>query len=326
MAAGKKLSTQEFVERAGATHHNKYNYSESVYVNSHTRLTIVCPAHGKFDQLPYTHLQGNGCMSCSGKQRTSQSDFVSRAKQAIGEQYDFSDSVYKNLSTQVTVICPDHGEFTKSPRLILQQHRGCPHCGQDRYRQKVKNSTLTTQQFVDKARVVHTDNYIYDQVVYIQSSTKVSIICPTHGEFLQTPNNHLRGQGCPDCGNLRSAGSGGYTEQLFDNDPDKKDVPALLYLMEVTNGNEHFLKIGITIKTITERFNRSEYKNMTFAPIHTWCVSLYEAFCLERQIIESLSSHRFFSNTKFSGYTECFKLSALDQVIDMMNDISHSAS
>lgn len=320
MAVGKKLTQEDFVSRAATKHNNKYDYSEAVYINSHTKVVIVCPSHGKFEQLPYSHLKGEGCAACSGKQRTSQEDFIRRAKQAIGDQYDFSRAVYKNLSTPVVVSCPIHGDFTKPPKLILQQNRGCPACGQERYKEKVKNTTLTTQQFIDRAAVVHESKYSYDHVVYINSGTKVQIRCNIHGNFLQTPTNHLSGQGCPKCGDIRSGGCGGYTDQLFDADPDKKEHPAILYLMEVSRDKERFVKVGITTKTIKERFDRVEYKGMTFTPICIKYMSLYEAFCVERKIIESLKGSRFFSNTKFSGYTECFKVSAKDAILNILNE------
>lgn len=60
--------------------------------------------------------------------------------------------------------------------------------------QEEKNSL-----FISKARLVHRDKFDYSKVHYIKSSEKIDIICPTHGIFKQTPNNHLRGQGCPKC-------------------------------------------------------------------------------------------------------------------------------
>lgn len=57
----------------------------------------------------------------------------------------------------------------------------------------------TTKQFVEEARLVHGSKYDYSKVEYEHSETKVCIICPEHGEFLQTPHRHLMGQGCPKC-------------------------------------------------------------------------------------------------------------------------------
>lgn len=56
---------------------------------------------------------------------------------------------------------------------------------------------LTTEDFVEKAKKVHGDKYDYSKIEYINTMTKVCFICPTHGEFWQTPNNHLSGKRMP---------------------------------------------------------------------------------------------------------------------------------
>lgn len=55
--------------------------------------------------------------------------------------------------------------------------------------------------FIEKAKLVHGDKYNYNQVSYINNYTKVIIICPIHGEFYQTPANHLHNHGCYKCRN-----------------------------------------------------------------------------------------------------------------------------
>ncbi len=55
--------------------------------------------------------------------------------------------------------------------------------------------------FIKKAKNVHGDKYDYSKVEYINSQTKVCIVCPEHGEFWQTPANHIRGNRCPMCSN-----------------------------------------------------------------------------------------------------------------------------
>lgn len=57
-----------------------------------------------------------------------------------------------------------------------------------------------TEEFVRKARLVHSDKYDYSKVEYVNSTTDVCIICPIHGEFWQRPAEHLRGKGCIKCG------------------------------------------------------------------------------------------------------------------------------
>lgn len=71
----------------------------------------------------------------------------------------------------------------------------------------------TREQFIIEAVSVHGNLYDYSKVVYKNNITKVCIICPIHGEFWQTPKQHLRGQGCPLCGKKKTRGKSG----KFDN-------------------------------------------------------------------------------------------------------------
>ena len=76
---------------------------------------------------------------------------------------------------------------------------------------------LSTEQFIERAKKVHTD-YDYSLVKYTKSQNKITIICSTHGEFQQTPNNHLRGQGCPICAVEKVAKSNSQTAEQFLHD------------------------------------------------------------------------------------------------------------
>ena len=59
---------------------------------------------------------------------------------------------------------------------------------------------LTTEQFIEKAKLIHGDKYDYSKTNYINYSTKIEIICKKHGSFFQTPNGHLEGkEGCNYC-------------------------------------------------------------------------------------------------------------------------------
>ena len=65
----------------------------------------------------------------------------------------------------------------------------------------------TTDEFIKESNALHHYKYDYSKVTYIGSHSKVSIICPIHGEFLQSPNKHLKGQGCPECAKITRAKS-----------------------------------------------------------------------------------------------------------------------
>ena len=118
------------------------------------------------------------------------SEFIERAKSVHGDRYDYSKTFITSMVKNTTITCPIHGDFeTRAANHLLGV--GCSECS--------GNKKLTTESFIKKAHLVHGDRYDYSKVNYVGAKTKVVIICKEHGEFLQTPNNHLRGKGCPQC-------------------------------------------------------------------------------------------------------------------------------
>ena len=117
--------------------------------------------------------------------------FISAAELVHGNKYNYSKVNYITNHSKVCIICPEHGEFWQTPYSHLKG-RGCTKCGH----------SLDTEEFIKKSKVIHGDKYDYSKVKYINNSTKVCIICPEHGEFWQTPKNHLSGKGCGKCANV----------------------------------------------------------------------------------------------------------------------------
>ena len=118
-------------------------------------------------------------------------NFIEKARKIHGDKYDYSKVEYIDHYTKVCVICPIHGEFYISPKDHLTK-RGCRKCFYERIR-------YTKEKFIEESYKVHGDKYDYSKVEYINSRTKVCIICPIHGEFWQTPKSHIQNTGCPRC-------------------------------------------------------------------------------------------------------------------------------
>ena len=123
-----KLTTEEFIARAKAVHGDKYDYSKVEYVDSKTKVCIICPEHGEFWQKPKNHLSGYGCPICSGRKKMRTIDFIKRAKQVHGDKYDYSKTEYKGNTEKISIICPEHGEFWQRSGNHLRGV-GCPKCG-----------------------------------------------------------------------------------------------------------------------------------------------------------------------------------------------------
>ena len=200
----KKLTTEEFIEKARQIHGWKYTYSKVDYENSKTNVCIICPEHGEFLQKPREHLNGCGCPKCGGTKKLTTDEFIQKGKDIHEDKYDYLKVNYIDAHKKVCIICHrkdkygnEHGEFWQRPNEHLNGC-GCPKCGHDKTNIK---QTFTTDDFVQKAREVHRDKYDYSKVNYVNSQTKVCIICPKHGEFWQIPNQHLKGRGCLRCKN-----------------------------------------------------------------------------------------------------------------------------
>lgn len=132
--------------------------------------------------------------------RYSTTQFIEYCKNKHNNKYDYSKTIYRGSKENIIVICPIHGEFTQN----AAHHKngiGCPKCFNDR---RGKQYLKTTEQFIADAKKIHGDKYDYSKTIYEHSHKHVTIICPEHGEFKQSPNNHLDGRGCPTCGQIFS--------------------------------------------------------------------------------------------------------------------------
>jgi hypothetical protein len=206
--------TIKFIEKAKAKFGDKYDYSKVKYVHSGTKVTIICPIHGDFQILVGNHIEKakakGGCPKCGKMERCKKitlttQNFIEKAKKKHGDKYDYSKTIYVNCETKVTIICPIHGEFQKCPSTHIRKSNeggGCPTCGK---MERIKKCTFTTQEFIEKAKKKHGDKYDYSKTIYVNGRTKVTIICPTHGDFQIFPNEHLKKNklyGCQTCGKM----------------------------------------------------------------------------------------------------------------------------
>ena len=197
----KRLRKEEFIEKAKLIHGDKYDYSEVKYENVNTKITIICPEHGAYIQLPINHLMGQGCPKCVGR-NLDREEVIRKFRNVHGTKYDYSKVEYKGMHEKVCIICPEHGEFWQTPsKHLLGQ--GCKKCA---YNSNGISNRMTQDEFIRRSREVHKDIYDYSEVEYKTSHDKVKIICPKHGVFEQFPYDHLHGHGCPSCGNNFSIG------------------------------------------------------------------------------------------------------------------------
>ena len=192
------MKKEEFIERAKKIHGDKYDYSKVEYVNNRTKVCIICPEHGEFWQIPYHHLKGNGCKKCANynlwKEKRKKIDFIEFKKRIIekfGDIYDFSKTKY--VDTHTKIIIGYNGKFFETlPSKLMTNSQKNP----------IKHDFIeNTEDFIKKSKSIYGDKYDYSKVNYISTRKKVCIICRKHGEFFQSPNDHINGCQCPMCVN-----------------------------------------------------------------------------------------------------------------------------
>ena len=188
-----KLTTVEFIAKAIKIHGQLFDYSQVEYITTMDKVKIICKIHGIFQQTPNAHLGGNKCPKCYGLYKTTE-EFIIEAEYIHGETYDYSLSKYTKAMNITQIICKKHGVFEQTAINHLKG-AGCRKCaGQER----------TTTNIVDLFIHVHGNLYDYSKVNFTRNRDKVKIICKEHGEFEQTPDGHLRGQGCMKCSGKES--------------------------------------------------------------------------------------------------------------------------
>jgi len=181
----KKLSKENFIEKSEKIHNYKYDYSLVDYVNNKINIKIICPDHGIFEQSPKSHLKGCNCKKCHDLNKITKIDILLKNFQKMhGNKYDYSLMDYNGTKNKIKIICPYHGVFEQKVSNHLSGF-GCWKC----------SKTLTVKEFIDRAIKTHGDKYDYSKIKYIDSRSKVIIVCKKHGEFEQVANSHLLGNG-----------------------------------------------------------------------------------------------------------------------------------
>lgn len=192
-----KRSLERFLKKAQKVHAGKYEYDPLSWKGQKVLFKIKCPIHGWFEQVPYDHLRlYTGCPSCSYEKsgalrRTETSEMLARFKAVHGDRYLYNKFEYKGGKQKSIITCQIHGDFHQSPAEHLN-YGGCQRCS--------KRHRWTTKSFAEEATIAHDGKYSYERAVYNGALKKLTITCPTHGDFTQVASAHLtRKDGCPKC-------------------------------------------------------------------------------------------------------------------------------
>jgi hypothetical protein len=248
----KLTNTQEqFLEKANFTHNSLYSYSKTNYTNSKEKVIITCKIHGDFKQSAQSHLNGQGCSEC-GRIRSikastkTHEQFIEKAKLVHNNTFDYTKTKYVHSDKKIIITCKIHGDFEQ----VAYNHtsgQGCPRCGK---LSAAKTHCYDTDIFIDKSNKEHDFLYDYSKTNYINSNTKVTIICKEHGDFEQKPDGHLLGRGCSQCGNESHWKRSDYIKKA-------NSRICTFYTIRCFNEDEEFYKIGITMNSVKERYRQT---------------------------------------------------------------------
>ncbi|WP_418642447.1 DUF723 domain-containing protein [Vibrio chaetopteri] len=196
-----RLSIEEIEKRVIEANGNIFDLSKFKYKNISKPSTVICIAHKcEFEEKPSNLFNGvNSCPVCKGEELAREkAEFIAEANVVHDNKYDYSEFEYVNGSTTGRIICPIHGPFYQFPSKHIKELRACKGCRADEQRKPLE---VFIQQAIDK----HQGYYTYEFADYQGARVPLTITCPEHGPFQQSPDNHInKGKGCPDCGTNRT--------------------------------------------------------------------------------------------------------------------------
>lgn len=214
------------------------------YKNSKMSVECECPLHGAFTRRIDRLMQGRGCSQC-GLDKAAKSRRFSHAdmRAVIDSKYEIVSIDGDKLTTAMVVLrCPTHG-LRPAQRAQHLRYHPCAECG---YEECGEYARLAELEVLSRFKKAHGERYSYAKTKYLHRNEKVVIGCAEHGDFMQSPENHWNGQGCPLCG------VSGF----------KYNKPAQLYLYRLTTTRgDDYVGFGITnVPTTRHRQHKQTFR------------------------------------------------------------------
>ena len=216
LTKSKRLTTEEWVERATKQHNGFYDYSLSLYVNNNTKVKIICPLHGVFEQQPSAHIgRGDRCPKCgldsrSKINRTTKEEFINKSNEIHNFKFDYSlIHDFKRLDEHLTIICPKHGKYKQNGHSHMRGS-DCEKCS---YEKRGVDYSISKEEMLSRFKEFD-NNLVYDLSNYKNTNSIISYFCEIHGSIKQKAQKHLRGKQCSKC-SKRGSWNIGNTEKFI---------------------------------------------------------------------------------------------------------------
>lgn len=232
----------------------------------------------------------------------------------VFEKSSFEKFNYEKALGYTTATCHKHGDYRTKPNWLLSRGHHCEKCKNEGTGERF---SISTEEFIKRAKRYHGDRYDYSKTVYRTAKEPVTITCRIHGDFEIIANYHSGDTcGCQKCG----MENGGYSRSDYVNScPDGSYV----YVMRVFSDDEDFIKIGIS-------------KNPKYRGNGIKCDSGYDtevvhqefykdagvAWDVELMLHREFKADKYSPNIGFAGQTECFNISIKDEAIKLLQCVA----
>ena len=311
-----KLTQEEAFRRMREVHGDKYICEKTKYTGSNHKLILKCKKHGEFSQRYSRCIQKNvACPKCNIQIKVlnsmlTQEEAIRRCREEhYPIDYTCEKTIYKSSHEKMIFNCLIHGEFRQSYTNHVHGKCICPKCSEVYFKSSGGLNKLTQEEAFRRMREVHGDKYICEKTKYTGLDQRLILNCEKHGEFKQLYGNHVyQKTGCPDCAHENHPG--GYTYKFFKKNTHLKNTEAIFYMLILSNTEEEFLKIGITINKVNTRTNHLPYDVKVLREEH---MTLFKAFCKEQEEKELYKHLKYEPKIHFGGHTECFTLELLSE-------------
>jgi hypothetical protein len=179
-----------------------YDFSKFEYKGNSVESIVTCPTHGEVLRSRKDMLRTNSaCPKCSGNYSKNTEEWIKSIKLLYPDTeslINFEKTVYINAFTNVVMTCIKHGDFEKSPITTINS-TGKYVCTKCNIEDRIESSFYTEEEFLSSLPNGINENDDFSKVEYIDSNTKILIVCKKHESYEVTPSQYRRGTRCPKC-------------------------------------------------------------------------------------------------------------------------------
>ena len=250
-----------------------------------------------------------------GKNILQTNDELFKIYQEIhGNKYDYSLLNYQFPKQKIKIICKEHGVFEKT--TYAHKSEGCPKCRNTDF--SLKNEEILKHINIIKEN--NQENINFQFFEYKGFKKKSLFVCNIHGEFFRSVYRINKTKYiCPKC-NKRKCNSHGWRKSRWIELC--KNKRPIFYILEVSNHEESFYKIGITTQSIKRRYHHNQLLKTFYKYKLVYSIYLKGEFVwdIERKILKLFKNEKYLPLQEFEGNTECFKFKDVYNIIKLINN------